>query len=109
MSCELCLSEHADDVLCGNVHWSQTHQLSAADLISALPQSSAPAAAPEAPADLVGQVLGYYRVVRRLGAGGMGTVYQAEQTRIGARVALKVLHPHMGQDAGLRARFYAEA
>jgi eukaryotic-like serine/threonine-protein kinase len=54
-------------------------------------------------------VLGHYRVMRRLGAGGMGTVYQAEQTRIGARVALKVLHPHMGRDAGLRARFYAEA
>jgi eukaryotic-like serine/threonine-protein kinase len=109
MRCELCLSEHAGDVLCGNVHWSQTHQLSSADLLSADPQAPSPAAAPDAPADLVGQTLGRYRVVRRLGSGGMGTVYQAEQTRIGARVALKVLHPHMGQDAGLRARFYAEA
>jgi serine/threonine-protein kinase len=59
--------------------------------------------------DLVGQMIGPYLVMRRLGSGGMGTVYQAEQTRIGARVALKVLHPHLSQDEGLRARFYAEA
>jgi serine/threonine-protein kinase len=58
---------------------------------------------------MVGGLLGHYRVIRKLGSGGMGTVYLAEQTRIGARVALKVLHPHLSQDSALRARFYAEA
>ncbi|HVG62814.1 MAG TPA: serine/threonine-protein kinase [Hyalangium sp.] len=109
MRCELCLSEHTDDVLCGNVHWSQTLSLAAAEPFSPPARPPTPPPTAVAPLELVGKVLGHYRVVRRLGAGGMGTVYQAEQTRIGARVALKVLHPHMGQDAGLRARFYAEA
>jgi serine/threonine-protein kinase len=112
MRCELCLSEHTDDVLCGNVQWSLTHPVSIADIvdeISTPPLPPVPPPVAEATVDLVGQTLGHYRVLRRLGSGGMGTVYQAEQTRIGARVALKVLHPHMSQDAGLRARFYAEA
>ncbi len=59
--------------------------------------------------DLRGRTLGHYRLTRLLGSGGMGTVYLAEQTLIGARVAVKVLHPHLAQDARLRARFYAEA
>ncbi|MBN1206735.1 MAG: protein kinase [Myxococcaceae bacterium] len=110
MRCELCLSEHADDELCGNVHWSHSVQLTSP---APQPRPVSPPPSPqrelETPVDLVGQVLGRYRVLKRLGSGGMGTVYLAEQTRIGARVALKVLHPHLSQDAALRARFYAEA
>ncbi|HYO74535.1 MAG TPA: protein kinase [Archangium sp.] len=59
--------------------------------------------------DLRGRTLGHYRLTQLLGSGGMGTVYLAEQTIIGARVAVKVLHPTMAQDDRLRARFYAEA
>ncbi|NMO16032.1 serine/threonine protein kinase [Pyxidicoccus fallax] len=97
MHCELCLSEHAEDVLCDNVHWTQVG-LSTQDVEGEPP-----------PVDLTGQTLGHYKLVRRLGAGGMGTVYLGEQTRIGARVAVKVLHPHLAHDESLRARFYAEA
>ncbi|MCP3136238.1 protein kinase domain-containing protein [Pyxidicoccus xibeiensis] len=95
MHCELCLSEHPEDVLCGDPHWTQV------SLSTGAPESQ--------PVDLTGQTLGHYRLVRRLGAGGMGTVYLGEQTLIGARVAVKVLHPHLGHDESLRARFYAEA
>ncbi|WP_224247488.1 serine/threonine-protein kinase [Hyalangium gracile] len=117
MRCELCLSEHTDDVLCGNVHWSLSGEVTVVDPAQARtpspppapPAAAAPSREPAPAVDLVGRTLGYYRVLRRLGSGGMGTVYQAEQTRIGARVALKVLHPHLSQDAGLLARFYAEA
>ncbi|MCY1017375.1 protein kinase domain-containing protein [Pyxidicoccus sp. MSG2] len=95
MHCELCLSDHPEDVLCENVHWTQgaraTHEVEPPSV------------------DLTGQTLGHYRLMRRLGAGGMGTVYLAEQTRICARVAVKVLHPHLAHDESLRARFYAEA
>jgi serine/threonine-protein kinase len=115
MRCELCLSEHADDELCGNVYWSQTGQLTAVARGSRpsppphRPPISGLTPPPVPPVDMVGGLLGHYRVIRRLGSGGMGTVYLAEQTRIGARVALKVLHPHLSQDSALRARFYAEA
>ncbi len=109
MLCEFCLSDHADDVLCGNVHWSPLGVTPVSPPQERPQPPAPPPRAEEPPLELVGKELGHYRVVRRLGAGGMGTVYQAEQLRIGARVALKVLHPHLGQDAALRARFYAEA
>ena len=58
---------------------------------------------------LIGTTIGSFKIVRRLGKGGMGTVYQGEQTVIGSKVAVKVLHPHLASNHGLVQRFYAEA
>src|SRR5262249_34196262 len=53
--------------------------------------------------------LGDYRILRRIGQGGMGVVYEAEQQALGRRVALKVLPPHALNDAHKLCRFQREA
>jgi serine/threonine protein kinase len=53
--------------------------------------------------------LGEYRIVREIGRGGMGVVYEAEQESLGRRVALKVLPPEALQDARYVQRFQREA
>jgi serine/threonine-protein kinase len=50
-----------------------------------------------------------YQVVRRLGAGGMGTVYDVEDTTIGKRYVLKALHPQLGDREDLARRMQNEA
>ncbi|MBK5219587.1 MAG: protein kinase [Thermoleophilia bacterium] len=56
-----------------------------------------------------GDVLGDFRVIRKLGEGGMGVVYLAEDERLKRRVALKVITPHLARDEEFRRRFIAEA
>ena len=56
-----------------------------------------------------GARLGKYELVRLLGAGGMGTVYEAVHTEIGKRVAIKVLAPAVAAKPEARARFLREA
>ncbi len=57
-----------------------------------------------------GQIIdGKYRIVRELGAGGMGAVYEGENVRIGRRVAIKVLHAEAAHAPDLRRRFEREA
>ena len=52
---------------------------------------------------------GKYRIERLLGAGGMGSVYEAEHTALGKRVALKFLHIAAATDETSLARFQREA
>ena len=58
---------------------------------------------------LTPEMIHHYRVIRKLGAGGMGQVYLAEDTRLGRKVALKFLTASCGDDPERRARFFWEA
>ena len=57
----------------------------------------------------IGRLVGAYKVVKRLGAGGMGEVYLAEDARLGRCVALKVLPPTLVTDPEQLRRFHVEA
>jgi predicted ATPase len=61
------------------------------------------------PDELVNRVVGHYRITARLGAGGMGEVYLAVDTRLDRPVAVKWLPPGVAQDAERLRRFHAEA
>jgi TolB-like protein/Tfp pilus assembly protein PilF len=56
-----------------------------------------------------GTMVSHYRIIEKIGAGGMGEVYLAEDTELNRKVALKFLPPHLCQDADCRARFKREA
>ena len=58
---------------------------------------------------MIGEVIGNFRVVARLGAGGMGEVFLAEQTSIHTRVAIKVLHAQVSTERSHVQRFFSEA
>ena len=58
---------------------------------------------------MIGETLAHYRVTSKLGAGGMGEVFRATDSRLNRDVALKLLPEHLANDKDRMARFHREA
>ena len=58
---------------------------------------------------MIGRTLSHYKILQKLGSGGMGDVYLAEDSDLGRQIALKVLPPDLAESEERRSRFQREA
>src|SRR5262245_35121771 len=99
-----------DDSLRREVESLLAHQSQAENLMEApVMEVAAKALADDQNGSMAGQSLGSYQILSRLGAGGMGEVYQARDARLERTVALKILPAEVAADAERMRRFVREA
>ena len=93
---------------CGS--WNRSALRACARCTHTLPDLRGPSEVPDALVTALRHALGArYRIVRRVGTGGMAEVYEGRHHVLARRVAVKVLHPHLARDPEMRARFRREA
>ena len=93
---------------CGT--WNRSAAKQCAKCSAGLPDVRVASEAPDALITALRQAMGNrYRIVRRLGSGGMADVYAAEHEQLGRPLAVKVMHTHLARDSEMRVRFRREA
>src|SRR5438445_12974527 len=94
---------------CGT--WNRATAASCSRCTAALPDvSGTPHEKPDEEISALRKATGSrYRILRRLGGGGMATVFRAEQMPLGREVVVKVLHAHLARDTEMTERFRREA